>query len=145
MNGEEILDRSKRYKFTRRYSGRRAITPMRSKIKKIQKTRGHRVEKKHVPLCKQTNTHHDEKRSETCCKDEYCRHQEWEGEQNGSYQGREENQEKQTQAEQKGSTNDTTKQIHPGPIQTLLCLPETSPDASIRDQEEEKIEAEQLL
>lgn len=143
MNGEEILDRLlKRYKYTRRYSGRRAITPMRSKLKKIQKTRGHRVEKKHVPLCKQTNTHDHEKRSETNHEDEYCEHQEWKGEQNGSYQAGKEDQEKQTQVEQKRNSTDSTKQIHPGPIQTLLCVFDT---ASQYDAQEEKIEAEQLL
>lgn len=143
MNGEEILDRpQKRYKFTRRYSGRRAITPMRSKLKKIQKTRGHRVEKKHVPLSKQTSTHHDEEGSKTCHQDEHCGHQEWKGEQNGHHQGREENQEEQTQTIEERSSTDSTKQIHPGPIQTLLLVSAT---AAITDTQEEKIEAEQLL
>lgn len=141
MNGEEILDRSlKRYKFTRRYSGRRAITPMRSKVKKIQKTRGHKVEKKHVPLCKQTSSHDHEKRSETSHEDKHGEHQEWKGKQNGDSEGGKENQEEQTQVEQKGNPTDSTKQIHPGPIQTMLLM-----SASQYDTQEEKIEAEQLL
>lgn len=141
MNGEEILDRSlKRYKFTRRYSGRRAITPMRSKVKKIQKTRGHKVEKKHVPLCKQTSSHDHEKRSETSHEDKHGEYQEWKGKQNGYCQAGEEDKEEQTQVEQERNSTDSTKQIHPGPIQALLCL-----SASQYDTQEEKIEAEQLL
>jgi hypothetical protein len=124
---------------------------MRSKMKKIQKTRGHRVERKHVPLCKQTNALHDEERSKTSEEDKHCQHQQWEGIQDGSCQGGKENQEEQTQTDSKGDSEDSKKSIHPGPIQTVSSnppwqsLPEDKLSASGNDTQEETIEAEQLL
>ncbi len=141
MNGDKILDALKRYRFTRRYSGRRAITPMRSKLKKIQKTRGHKVEKKHVPLFKHPSSFHDgerEKEDESQC----CQHTERTGDQDSNDKRGEENQKEHTCPEQKGNSADSTESIHPGPVQTLPRLPE---HAYGDDTQEETIEAEQLL
>lgn len=141
MDGDKILDSSKRYKFTRRYSGRRAITPMRSKLKKIQKTRGHKVEKKHVPLFKHTSSFHDgerKKEDESQC----CKHTERKGNQDSDNKRGKENQKEHTSSEQERNDQDSKESIHPGPVQTLPRLPE---HAYGDDTQEETIEAEQLL
>ena len=132
------------YKYTRRFKGRRALTPMRSKHKcQIKKTRGHRVEKRpHVPLLKHTSPLHDGERKEED-QSQLGQYSQWQGDQDSHHKGGEEDAKEHTQTELIRNTENSEKSIHPGPVQTLSDMSES---ATADDQASDKteIEAEEL-
>lgn len=150
MDVQKSLDRVKRYLQTRRFTGRRGLTPMKTKHRKtIPKTRGHKVEKKqHVQLPKLSNPKRHDERQEGD-KNEHCESEEWKGGEDSCYQGERKDTEKHTQIDQRGDTEDSEESIHPGLIQTLPRLPEqaTIAKTSAVDETSDKkeIEAEELL
>jgi hypothetical protein len=131
-----------RYALTRRTTGRRSLTPMRSKQKKtIPKTRGHRVGKKpHVPIFKHTSPQRDGERK-TEDKKEHSEHQERQGNQDSGDQGTWKDTKEYTQIESGRNTENSEKPVHPGPLQTVLelskqtALHETSDNAEIESEE----------
>ena len=131
------------YKYTRRYKGRRALTPMRSKHKcQIKKTRGHKVEKRHhVPLLKHASSIHDGERKEED-QSQLGHSPQWKGDQDSHNQGGKEDAKEHTQVESIGNTENSEKSIHPGPVQTLPDMSEQSADDQTIDKTE--IEAEEL-
>lgn len=133
----------RRYLQTRRFTGRRGLTPMKTKHRKtIPKTRGHRVGKKiHVPVLKHTSPQRD---GEWGTEDEnkHSEHQGQEGNQNSGSQGKREDTKEHTQVEQSGNSENSEKSVHPGPIQTLPDMPEQSAVHETSDKTE--IEAEEL-
>ena len=133
-------------KWTRRFKGRRAITPMRSKHKcQIKKTRGHKVEKRpHVPLLKHTGSLHPGEREEKD-KSQLSEHPQRQGNQDSDNQGGEENKKEHSQAEQVRNTENSEKSIHPGPVQTVPHMSQS--DTLAADDEtydKTEIEAEEL-
>ena len=133
-----------RYAKTRRFTGRRSITPMRSKHKhkSIGKTRGHRVEKKnHVQLLKHTGPQHDEK-WEGNNKDQHSRGTEGQGNQDCDSPRKREDTQIDEEAEQFRDKKDSKESIHPGPLQTLSNMSEQTAD--YQNQDKEGIEAEEL-
>jgi hypothetical protein len=131
------------YKYTRRFKGRRALTPMRSKHKcQIKKTRGHRVEKRpHVPLLKHTGSLHDGEWKEED-QSQLGHGPQWQGDQDSHNQGGEEDTKEHAQVESVRNTENSEKSIHPGPVQTLPDMSEQSADDQTLDKTE--IEAEEL-
>ena len=121
----EVSKTLERYKHTRRVSGRRAITPIKSRHRKIiKKTRGHKVEKKpYVSILKHTVSHSDGGWKEKD-KDEHGENSQWQGDQNSDGKGGEENTQEYAQVEQSRNTENSEKSIHPGPIQTLSHVSE---------------------
>ena len=139
MDGTKSL---KRYFQTRRFTGRRGITPMKSKHKKpIPKTRGHKVEKKYVPIRKLTNAQQYAQRKPQN-KDEHCEDSQWEGNQDSHHEGGRKDQEEHTQTESKRDTENSEKSVHPGPLQTLHGLSEET--AADKETAETQIESEEL-
>ena len=137
----ELLQ-SLRYAKTRRYTGRRSLTPMRSKHKTIGKTRGHRVEKKrNVQLFHYTNSQYDGEREGTD-KNKHSPGAQGEGDQNSDSQGKREDTEINEEAEQIRNTEDSKESVHPGPLQTLSHVLESTAD--YEKQDKEGIEAEEL-
>lgn len=147
MDGTKTLDQKtllKRYFQTRRFTGRRGITPMKTKQRKsVPKTRGHKVDKKpYVPIRKHTGAQrHCEREgtnTEECSKDSKR-----EGEQDShSGEGRQ-NKEKHAQVEPIRNTENSEKSIHPGPVQTLPEMHKWCADDT--ETAETEIEAEELL
>jgi hypothetical protein len=139
MEGKAPLGR---YPQTRRISGRRGLTPIRSKKKVVLKTRGHKVEKKrYVPLRKHTGSQHTEERlpSDT---DKHSQDSEWKGDQDGHDSGTRHHTEEQTHVEQIRDEKDSTESVHPGPLQTVSELLEQT--AVVQTSDKEEIEAEVL-
>jgi hypothetical protein len=132
----------KRYFQTRRCTGRRSLTPMKSKHKKsVPKTRGHKVEKKpHVPIRKHSGPQQSCRR-ETTDTQEYSENTEWKGNQDSSSNERWENEKEYTQIEQGGNTENSEKPVHPGPVQAVSQMPECADDTQTS---ETSIEAEEL-
>ena len=108
---------------TRRFTGRRGVTPIRSKLKKsIPKTRGHKVEKKpYVPLRKHTSTQQLHQRQETN-KEEYSENQKGEGDESGNSTSGRQDEEKCKEIVQSGNSENSKESVHPGPVQTLLDM-----------------------
>lgn len=135
----------RRYLQTRRFSGRRGITPMRTKHRRsIVKTRSHKVEKPDVSIRKHTISRINRKWKEENTQ-EYCEDKKRKGDENSSHGGEWEDTEKCSQVEQNGNQEDSTESIHPGLIQTLPPMSEqkqTTADDETSDQTE--IEAEEL-
>lgn len=131
-----------RYPQTRRISGRRGLTPIRSKKKVVSKTRGHKIEKKrYVPLRKHTGPQHNEGRKNGL-KDQYSEDSQRKGDEDGSDSGKREDTEEQTHVEQVGSKEDSAESVHPGPLQTVPDLLEQT--AVVQTSDKEEIEAEVL-
>jgi hypothetical protein len=135
--------KTSRYVYTRRVTGRRSITPIRSKQKKlIKKTRGHKVERKpYVSILKHATAHSDGKREETD-KSQLSDCQEREGDKDGSLEGEWKDPQEHTQAIESGNTENSEESVHPGPIQTLSNMPESTASSETSDKTE--IESEQL-
>ena len=132
-----------RYPQTRRTSGRRGVTPIKSKHKKtVPKTRGHKLERKrYVPLRKHTDAQHSEGR-ETSCPDQHSDHSERKGDQDCVNSGARQDAEECTQVEQLRDAQDSEESVHPGPVQTVLNMPEQT--AVVQTSDKEEIEAEEL-
>ena len=140
MDGAKSL---KRYFQTRRFTGRRGITPMKSKHKKsVAKTRGHKVEKKpYVPIRKHTGPQqHGERQGKD--KDEHSDNQKREGDQDSGGEGGKEDKEEHTQVDKGGDTENSEKPVHPGPIQAASEMHQSG--AVDAQTSETEIEAEEL-
>ena len=138
------VKQSLRYAKTRRFTGRRSITPMRSKHKKsIQKTRHHKVEKRHVQLLKHTSTQYDGGRQGED-QNQCSEHSQREGNQDGDGQGEWKDTEILQEAELLRNTENSEKSVYPGPIQTLPHLSESQISAGNETYDKTQIEAEEL-
>lgn len=128
---------------TRRFTGRRGLTPIKTKQKKsIPKTRGHKVEKKpYVPLRKHTSSQQSGKR-QTTDQEKHSQDQQREGDQVGCCGGERKDEEKHQEVVQCRDTENSTESIHPGPVQTLSALSEQA--AVHAPSETPLIEAEEL-
>lgn len=137
------LSQSLRYAKTRRYTGRRSLTPMRSKHKRAPgKTRGHRVEKKrNVQLLQHTSSQHDSQRERTD-EDKHGGGTQGQGDQDSDSQGKWQDTQINEEAEQIRDSEDSKESIHPGPLQTMSHMPESTAD--YQKQDKEGIEAEEL-
>lgn len=139
-----------RYVFTRRITGRRAITPIQSKHRKIKKTRGHKVERRpYVSILKHTIPYIHGEREETD-ESQLGDDSKRQGHQDSCDKGKGENTEEHTQVEQVRDTENSEKSVHPGPVQTVHHMSEPAP-ATLESQtacdtetEETHIEAELL-
>jgi hypothetical protein len=139
MDGTKSL---KRYFLTRRVTGRRSITPMKTKQKKtVPKTRGHKVEKKpYVPIRKHTSPQqHGERQREDSR--EHGEDSERQRNQDSCLEAGRKDKEEYTQVEQGGTTENSEKSVHPGPLQTV---PEMYTCADDTQTSETCIEAEEL-
>ena len=139
----EQTSKQRRYLHTRRITGRRSITPIRSRHKKlIKKTRGHKVERKpYVSILKHATAHSDEKRNQAD-KSEFSDDQERKGDKDGSLDGEWKDPQEHTQVEQSGTTENSEESVHPGPVQTVPHMPESTASSETSDKTE--IESEQL-
>jgi hypothetical protein len=138
----EVTETLGRYKYTRRITGRRAITPIQSKHRKlIKKTRGHKVERKpYVSILKHPVSHiHGGREEEN--KNEFCDNSQREGDQDSHDKGKGEDKKEHTQVEQIRDTENSEKSVHPGPVQTV---PDLSQQAAY-DQTPDKTEIEAEL
>ena len=135
----EVTQTLGRYKYTRRITGRRAITPIQSKHRKlIKKTRGHKVERKpYVSILKHAVSHIGGEWKETD-KSQLGEHSEREGNQDSHDKGKGKDEEEHTQVEQIRNTENSEKSVHPGPVQTV---PDMSQQAAY-DQTPDKTEIE---
>ena len=141
MDGRVTLGR---YLQTRRFSGRRGLTPMRTKHRRsVPKTRSHRVEKKaDVSVRKHTISHVNRKWKEAN-EEECCQDTKREGDKDGDSGSGRKDKEKCSQIEQIGDQQDSKESVHPGPIQAVPGLSEQS--AYDQTSEQTEIEAEELL
>lgn len=140
MDGIKSL---KRYFQTRRFTGRRGITPMKSKHRKsVPKTRSHKVEKKpYVPIRKHSVSQcpGERKAADT---EKHSENQEWQRNEDSDSNERRKTQEEHTQVDQGGNTENSEKPVHPGPVQTLPELHKGCADDT--ETAETEIEAEEL-
>jgi hypothetical protein len=145
MEGTKTLDQRllKRYFQTRRFTGRRGLTPMKSKHKKsVPKTRGHKVEKRpYVPIRKHAGSQQSSER-ETTDPQEHRKDTEWKGDQDSHSDERWENKEEHPQVVEGGATENSEKSVHPGPIQAVSELYKWCADDT--ETTETCIEAEEL-
>lgn len=139
MDGIKSL---KRYFQTRRFTGRRGITPMKSKHRKtVPKTRSHKVEKKpYVPIRKHTSSHVQSEWKEPD-KEKHCEDTQREGNQDSHQDRGWKSEEEHAQIEPIRNTENSEKSIHPGPVQTLSEMCECADDKTSGETE---IEAEEL-
>jgi hypothetical protein len=133
-----------RYKHTRRITGRRAITPIQSKNRKIiKKTRGHKVERRpYVSILKHSVSHVAGEWKETD-KSQLGEHSERQGDEDSHDKGEWKNEEELSSPQQIRNTENSEKSVHPGPVQTMPDLPEQAAYDQASDKKE--IEAELLL
>jgi hypothetical protein len=105
-------------KHTRRLHGRRAITPMKSKGKKvaIKKTRCHHKVETHVQLPKHTSPRNVHERSPPS-ENQHCLHQERKGNKDSGGEGKREDTEEHQETITQGSQSDSECTIHPGSLQ----------------------------
>jgi DNA polymerase sigma len=145
MEGTKTLDQRllKRYFQTRRFTGRRGITPMKSKHKKsVPKTRGHKVEKRpYVPIRKHTGSQQHEQRTTTDTK-EHSEDTERKGDQDSHSDEGRKNEEEHAQINEGRDTENSDKSVHPGPIQAVPHLYKWCADDTEADETE--IESEEL-
>lgn len=137
------LSKIKRYIQTRRFTGRRGLTPIKSKHKvHLRKTRGHKVEyKQYVPILKHASAkQHDERKEDD--KSEYSQGEERQGHQDSTHEGKREDTQEHSQVEQGGNTENSKESIHPGPLQALLRLLEST--AAYEEDDKTEIEAEEI-
>ena len=144
MELKKTLDKlsNKKYPLTRRFTGRRGITPMKSKHKKIIKTRSHKVEgKRNVQLLQHTKSRNDEEWKDTDTQE--CReNSERKGNKDSGFDGKWQDAQECPQVNQGGGSENSEKSIHPGPIQALSGLPESAAVSPTSD--ETQIESEEL-
>jgi len=106
---------------TRRFHGRRAITPIRNrKNKRYARTRSHnRVEESNaIPVLQQTDSHVGEKREEDH-KKEHSRCEKREGDKDSRDEGKREDAEKHETPETEGDSRHSELTVHPGSVQGL--------------------------
>ena len=156
----ETQKRFRRYGTTRRFTGRRGITPIKTRQKRlipktrrsshsekdgiIQKTHSflnhrHRVED--VPISKHADADHHEKREEAD-KNQHSENQERKGNQGGQDDGKREDTQKHSQVEPSRDAQNRKESIHPGTLQAVHRLSE--PTAFHETSDKTEIEAEEL-
>ena len=136
--------RYRRYANTRRGTGRRGLTPIKTRQKRLipkthRSNHHHRVDD--VSVYQHSGTQHDSKRkgSGSC---EHSQHQEWKGDQGSTdNQGRKDEKE-QTPIDEEGDKQYSTEQVHPGTLQEVQQLFEQ--DAFQETADKTEIEAEEL-
>lgn len=134
------------YLQTRRFTGRRGITPMRSKHKiRVTKTRGHKVERRnHVPILKHTSSQQHGERKEDD-KDEHSENTQRQGNQDSCDERKWEDQKEHTQVKQRGNTENSEESVHPGALQAMCGLSEQQQlSAEYEASDKTQIEAEEL-
>lgn len=135
-----------RYLQTRRFTGRRGLTPMRSKHKiRVTKTRGHKVERRnHVPILKHASSQQHGERKE----DDQNQHSEdtqRQGNQDSCDERKREDEKEHTQIEQIRNTENSEKSVHPGTLQAMCGLSEQQQlSAEYEASDKTQIEAEEL-
>jgi hypothetical protein len=141
MDGTKAL---KRYLQTRRFTGRRGITPMKSKHRKlVSKTRNHKVEKRPNVRIRKHTIPQQSCEWQTTDTQECCENQEWQGNQDCHSDERWKTEEKHTQTQQSRNTENSEKSVHPGPVQTVPEMYKRCADDT--ETTETEIEAEELL
>lgn len=106
---------------TRRFHGRRAITPIRNrKNKRYARTRSHtRVEESNVvPVLQRTDSHVGEKREEDD-KKEHSRCEKREGDKDGLNEGKGAHAENDEASDTQGDSQHSELTVHPGSVQGL--------------------------
>ena len=123
---------------TRRVTGRRALTPMRSRGKKPAKTRSSGIVKKkrNVLLSKSSESRIISERPQGDTK-EQCDGEERKGSQGGSDPGKQQDTEVVKTPNSQGDQCDSPRAIHPGSIQGL------SPSASLHELDETELKEEE--
>lgn len=115
---------------------------MKSKHRKpIPKTRGHKVERKYVPIRKLTDAQQPSERNAQN-KDECREDSERKRNKDSDCEGERKDQEEHPQVEQGGNTENSEKSVHPGPLQTVPGLSEQT--AAHAQTAETEIESEEL-
>ena len=137
------MEPKKRFRFptkTLRFTGRRGITPMKTKQKRlIPKTRKHKVEDG-ILLRKQADSQLSKER-EASDKSKYGENQQGERHQDGSLGRKREDAKEQTQAEQSRDEQNQEESVHPGTLSTLCSMSE-QPVATACDTLTDKTEIE---
>ncbi len=137
----ESPKRFKRYLQTRRFTGRRGITPIKTRQKRIiPKTHRHRVED--VPIHKHPIPQLSSERKKAD-KGQYSEDSKREGNQGGHDQGKREDTKEPTPLKSIGNQEDTKESVHPGTLQEVQQLSEQYAFHETSDKTE--IEAEELL
>jgi hypothetical protein len=111
---------------TRRFHGRRSVTPMRHKSKKPSKTRCiskvERTDFHGIPIRKHTSASQSDER-DTQNKDEHCEDQERKGNKDCDDEGKRKDAEVHEEVEPLGNSEYSEQPVHPGSIQELRELP----------------------
>ena len=108
---------------TRRFQGRRSITPIKPKKKRIVKTRYVKKVENAVSIQQQSSSRSDGKWSAQDQK-EYSGDFQWEGNKDGGNHGKREDSQKHKEAECGGNQKDSTESVYPGSLQELHELSE---------------------
>lgn len=130
MNGLRALRVLNR---TRRFHGRRAITPLRPKRKRILKTRCH-TKVGNVSIQQHTGSRSDGKWSSQDQK-EHSEHQGREGNKIGGDHGKWKDSEECEELDQCGNEEDSELTVHPGSLQEVSRLPEYASSDSTNETE----------
>lgn len=108
---------------TRRIQGRRGITPIRSKKKRIVKTRSSKRVENGVPVQQHTSTRsHREWEKER--EKEQCTDCKWKGDQDSGGDRKWDDSQEHKEAVQRGNQEDSEQSVHPGSLQELCELSE---------------------
>ncbi len=144
------MEPQKRFRFpskTLRFTGRRGLTPMKTRQKRlIPKTRRHlskNTVEDGIQLRKHTDSQLDGERKKTD-ESQHRENQEREGNQGSQGGGKREDTQKQTQLEQSRDQQNTEESVHPGTLQTLHPMSEQSISACDPQTDKTEIEAEVL-
>ena len=139
MNGALTLrgfpiQRSGKWK-TRRFHGRRSITPMKHKGRKPAKTRCHN--RNGVQLREHTSSFHDNERQGEN-KDQHCENQKREGDKDSECSRERKDTEVHEEVIQLGNSEHSEKPVHPGSVQELRELSASVQVTDETDQQEEE-------
>jgi len=111
---------------TRRLHGRRGITPMKSKKKRILKTRCSKPSIKvenGISIQQHTSPRTPEERSPRD-EEKHSKHNQWKGDKDSGDHGKWEDTEECQEIEQCGNQEDSTESVHPGSLPELQQLSE---------------------
>ncbi len=108
---------------TRRLHGRRSVTPIKPKKKRVLKTRYRKRLENGVSIQQHSGSRSDGKWPEKGQK-ELCRDCEWKGNQDSGNHGKREDSEEHKEAQCVGNQKDSTESVYPGSLQELHELSE---------------------
>ncbi len=144
------MEPQKRFRFpskTYRFTGRRGLTPMKTRQKRLIPQTRRQMSKNTVengiPLRKHTDSQLHGEREKTD-KSQHGKNQQREGNQGSQDHGKREDAQKQTQVESIGNKENTEESVHPGTLQTLHPMSEQSISACDTQTDKTEIEAEVL-